>query len=188
MGWGIFKQNMKAYMEQEGGAPDQADFAAKLTKEYDNCVKSFGTQNPNLSKIQKGNTALMENLVKVCLMEGFSKQSGSFPWIKKLGPAVLGYWTGLTLTGPPPPPPAPGSIANIQFVTGNCTNPGQWNVDIPTPPNENVMIFINGFVTAAQVHLTSVSGIINTISLYPAGPSPVPGPGIIMWSTFTVPG
>ena len=79
MGWGIFKQNMKAYMEQEGGAPDQADFAAKLTKEYDNCVKSFGTQNPNLSKIQKGNTALMENLVKVCLMEGISQQSGRVP-------------------------------------------------------------------------------------------------------------
>ena len=52
----------------------------------------------------------------------------------------------------------------------------------------HMFFFINGFVTAAQVHLTSVSGIINTISLYPAGPSPVPGPGIIMWSTFTVPG
>jgi len=188
MGWGIFKQNMKSYMEAEGGSPSQADFAAKLTKEYDNCVKSFGTQNPNLSKIQKGNTSLMEVQIKACLAEGFSKQSGSFPWIKKLGPAVLGYWTGLTLTGPPPPPPAPGSIANIQFVAGTCNNPGQWSTDIPTPPNQNVMIFINGFVAAAQIHLTSVSGIINTISLYPAGPSPVPGPGVIMWSTFTVPG
>jgi|TARA_R110001592_G_scaffold4546_2_gene25559 hypothetical protein len=188
MGWGIFKQNMKSYMGAEGGSPSQADFAAKLTKEYDNCVKSFGTQNPNLSKIQKGNPSGMELMVKACLAEGFAKQSGSFPWIKKLGPAVKLYWTGLTLQGPPPPPPAPGSIANIQFVTGNCTNPGQWSVDIPTPPNEDVMIFIDGFVTAAQTHLTTVSGIINTVSLYPAGPSPVPGPGVIMWSTFTVPG
>ena len=50
------------------------------------------------------------------------------------------------------------------------------------------MIFINSFVTAAQIHLTTVSGIINTISLYPAGPSTVPGPGVIVWNTFTVPG
>jgi len=188
MGWGIFKQNMKIYMEQEGGAPSQADFAKKLTSEYDSCVKSFGTQNPNLSKIQKGNTSMMESLVKVCLAEGFQKQKGSFPWIKKLGPAVKGYWTGLTLQGPPPPPPAPGSVANIQFVSGNCTNPGQWQSDFPTPPNLNVMIFINLFVTAATLHLSTVSGIINTISLYPAGPSVVPGPGVIVWSTFTVPG
>ena len=175
-------------MEQEGGAPSQKDFAKKLTSEYDRTVKSFGTQNPNLAKIQKGNPQLMETLVNTVLMEGFSKREGQFPIIKKLGPAVRGYWTGLTLQGPPPPPPAPGSIANIQFVTGFCSNPGQWNSDFPTPPVLSVMPFINLFVTAAQIHLTTVSGMINTISLYPAGPSPVPGPGVIMWNTFTVPG
>lgn len=54
------------------------------------------------------------------------------------------------------------------------------------PPNNNPELFINDFILYATGHLASVSGIINTVSLYPAAPTPIPGPGVIVWTGYQV--
>jgi hypothetical protein len=46
---------------------------------------------------------------------------------------------------------------------------------------------VNMFVLAAIVHLFSIGGIIQTTSLYPSAPSPVPAPGVIPWTGYLIP-
>jgi len=55
------------------------------------------------------------------------------------------------------------------------------------PPNNNPELIINDFILYATGHLASVSGIINTVSLYPSAPTPIPGPGIILWTGYQIP-
>jgi hypothetical protein len=43
------------------------------------------------------------------------------------------------------------------------------------------------FIVAAIVHLFSIGGFIQTTSLYPGAPSPVPAPGIIAWTGYLIP-
>ncbi len=52
------------------------------------------------------------------------------------------------------------------------------------PPTKNHKLLINEFIRYAQQHLTTVSGIVNTISTYP--PLNTPGPGIANWSGYSV--
>jgi hypothetical protein len=52
-------------------------------------------------------------------------------------------------------------------------------------PTDNTEIIIDDFIQYATTHLTSVSGIVNTISLYP--PAGTPGPGVVLWSGYTIP-
>ena len=53
------------------------------------------------------------------------------------------------------------------------------------PPTNNTTIIIDEFIAYATAHLQTVSGIINTISLYP--PIGTPGPGIVQWTGYFVP-
>ena len=55
------------------------------------------------------------------------------------------------------------------------------------PPNNNTQLIVNDFILYATGHLATVSGIINTISLYPGPISPIPGPGVILWTGYQVP-
>jgi hypothetical protein len=50
-------------------------------------------------------------------------------------------------------------------------------------PTPNIEIIVDDFISYATNHLSTVSGIINTISAYPTGPAP----GVILWSGYTVP-
>jgi hypothetical protein len=43
------------------------------------------------------------------------------------------------------------------------------------------------FILAATVHLFSVGGIIQTTSLYPSAPSPIPSPAVISWTAYLIP-
>ena len=52
------------------------------------------------------------------------------------------------------------------------------------PPTKNTAIIVDDFISYATLHLSTVSGIINTVSAYP--PFGTPGPGIIMWSSYMV--
>lgn len=53
-------------------------------------------------------------------------------------------------------------------------------------PNNNPELIINDFILYATSHLSTVSGVINTISLYPGPAAPVPGPGIILWTGYQI--
>jgi putative chitinase len=52
-------------------------------------------------------------------------------------------------------------------------------------PNKNTEIIVNDFISTATVHLTTISGIANTISLYP--PIGTPGPGVLPWTGYNIP-
>ena len=51
-------------------------------------------------------------------------------------------------------------------------------------PTKNHKLIIDEFIRYAQQHLSTVSGIVNTVSTYP--PLNTPGPGISNWSGYTV--
>lgn len=55
------------------------------------------------------------------------------------------------------------------------------------PPTKNTELIINDFILYATGHLATVGGIINTTSLFPAAPSPIPGPGVILWTGYQIP-
>jgi hypothetical protein len=52
------------------------------------------------------------------------------------------------------------------------------------PPTKNAGLIVDDFISYATLHLSTVSGIINTVSLYP--PLGTPGPGIINWTGYMV--
>jgi hypothetical protein len=53
-------------------------------------------------------------------------------------------------------------------------------------PTKNTSLIIDDFIQYATQHLTTVSGVASTISLYPTVPVPTPGPGVVIWSGYTV--
>jgi GH24 family phage-related lysozyme (muramidase) len=52
-------------------------------------------------------------------------------------------------------------------------------------PTNNTSLIIDEFIQHATAHLTTVSGIVNTLSIYP--PLPTPAPGIVNWTGYTIP-
>jgi len=52
------------------------------------------------------------------------------------------------------------------------------------PPTNNPTIIIDDFINYATAHLSTVSGVINTVSLYP--PVGTPGPGLLPWNSYQV--
>lgn len=53
------------------------------------------------------------------------------------------------------------------------------------PPTKNTSLIIDEFIRYATTHLTTVSGVAFTISLYP--PTGTPAPGVVFWTGYTVP-
>ncbi len=53
------------------------------------------------------------------------------------------------------------------------------------PPTNNTALIVDEFIRYATIHLTTVSGIATTVSLYP--PLSTPAPGIVLWVGYTVP-
>ena len=51
-------------------------------------------------------------------------------------------------------------------------------------PTNNTGLIIDDFINYATAHLSTISGVVNTISLYP--PLQTPGPAVILWSGYTV--
>lgn len=68
------------------------------------------------------------------------------------------------------------------LVEGQSTTSPSQNDDSDLPSNPFVVNLVSGIL----LHLTTVSGIYNTISLYPSFPSPIPSPGIVPWTTYTI--
>jgi hypothetical protein len=55
------------------------------------------------------------------------------------------------------------------------------SIILPTNTSE---IIVDDFIRYAMMHLNTVSGVANTISLYP--PTGTPGPGIVIWNGYFV--
>lgn len=186
MSWDIFKENIKRRIERPNTI-DDIDVVARLyATEYDRAIKR-GRDTINQVTLQQGNLEGMESLFKVALLTGRSSSSASFSLITEFGKGIIVYWTGAVMRPfPIPSIPAAGALQNISVTSNNVTAPGTWTPTSPTPPANSVDLFIDTFIVSSQIHLTTVSGIVNTVSLYPSAPTPIPAPGIIPWTGYTL--
>lgn len=186
MSWGLFKQNIKRRWDRPDTIED-IDTVAKLwANEYDAAIKR-GKDATNFVTLQNGNKDALETFFKLGLQIGLTTSSPSFQLINEFGKGVITYWTGATLNPfPIPLIPATGAIQNIAVITNLVTLPGTWSPIPPIPPVPTTDVFIDTFILAATTHLSTVQGIVNTTSLYPAVPTPIPGPGIVPWFGYTV--
>jgi hypothetical protein len=158
-----------------------AGFAKTFAMAYDIAIKS-GKETINPIPLFKGNTSLMESQLVSLLTQ--TKMSNSITLLDIIGPAVIAYWVGGQMAPIPPVIPAPGAIANIALTQGIVLNPGTWS-PIPVPPNNDSSVFLNAFITAAKIHLSTISGLYIVMAQYPP-PAP-PAPGILPWSGYVVP-
>lgn len=188
MSWSIFKLNVLRVMKNQSSIDSFDAVASVFAKEYDAAVKR-GKDFINFESVQRGNTQIMESLFKVALLKGLSTPpGGNFSLPNEFGNGVKAYWTGAQMAPfPIPLIPAPGSIQNIQVVQNIVTTPGTWPKYPPLKPAKQVETIVDQFILAAIVHLFTIGGLIQTVSIYPAAPSPIPGPGVISWKGYLVP-
>ena len=189
MSWSLFKLNVLRKTSPTGNPSLNINQVATIwSDEYDAAIKR-GKDFINLESIQKGNKELMKNLFLIALLKGLASPPGkNFSLVNEFGNGVKAYWIGAQMSPfPIPLIPAPGSIQNIVVNSNIAINPGTWPIYPPLKPAKKQEIMINMFILAAVIHLFSVGGIIQTTSLYPAVPSPIPSPGVIPWTGYLVP-
>ena len=186
-GWEGFKTQIRAVMESY---PLDYDVLPKqLAIAYDMAMKvppagDLIAGNPVLA----GNVAGMEAMFKIVFLQQ-AQSPEQLDLIKLLANGFVTYWAGATLAPMKPlalaPPSAtPPSTAVLSIL---CTNPGT-TAQIPTfiyKGEPNVDTFINNFITAADIHLRTVSGIFNVMAIYGVPPTATTGPGIVNWLGFT---
>jgi len=186
-GWEGFKTQIRAVMESY---PLDYDVLPKqLAIAYDMAMKvppagDLIAGNPVLA----GNVAGMEAMFKIVFLQQ-AQSPEQLDLIKLLANGFLTYWTGATLAPMKPlalvpPGYTPPSLSVLSIL---CTNPGT-TAQIPTfiyKGEPNVDTFINNFITAADIHLRTVSGIFNVMAMLGAPPAAVLTPGIVNWLGFT---
>jgi hypothetical protein len=186
-GWDGFKLQVKSVMESY---PLDSDILAKqLAVSYDIAMKTppagdLIVGNPVLT----GNVAGMEAVFKsVFLQQAVSPQQ--LPLIQLLSLGFITYWTGATIAPLKIPAIAPigATPPSLQNLSGLCTFPGTTAQIPPFVYKGEVSVdsFINNFITAADIHLRTVSGIYNVMALYGVPPTATTAPGIVNWLGFT---
>ena len=186
MSWGLFKLNV---IRKTGviNSNTVKTVAKVWAEEYDAAVKR-GIDFINFESIQVGNKQIMETLFFVALLKGMSSPSDKFSLVNEFGSGVKAYWAGASMKPfPIPLIPAPGSIQNLIVNSNIVTNVGTWPMYPPIKPVSKQEIMVDMFIIAALIHLFSIGGIIQTTSLYPSAPTPIPAPGIIPWTGYIVP-
>jgi hypothetical protein len=182
-----FKANLTNYLNKPENVKDSDDFATFLTREYDTLIKS-GFQTINSIPIMTSNVSGMESNIKSVLKATLNVTVSPTPIIQNLGPGFITYWTGAQLlAGPPPIIPAIGAVSNVSSVSNPVLNPGTWVVPSPQAPSDSVNPFVSVLISTIQTHLTTISGLYNTLSIYPAPPGAPPAPGVLPWVGYTVP-
>jgi len=186
MSWDIFKQNIKRAVDNPDSISNIDSVADLYATEYDNAIRR-GRDSLNLVSIQQGNIESMRETFRISLRLGSNTKSPTFQLINEFGKGIISYWIGATLQLIPIPIiPAPGSLQNISVITNVVTFPGTWPPSPPLSAQNNTSTFLDIFVSTATTHLQTVSGVVNTISLYPAFPVSVPAPGVLPWSGYVV--
>ena len=189
MSWALFKRNvLRKTNPNKNPSLDINQVATIWAEEYDACVKR-GKDFINLESVQTGNLELMKTLFRVALLKGLTTPPGTdFSLPNEFGNGVKAYWAGAQMRPfPLPLIPAPGSVQNLAVNSNVVINVGTWPLYPPLKPARKQEIIVNMFVLAAIVHLFSIGGIIQTTSLYPSAPSPIPAPGVISWTGYLIP-
>jgi len=188
MSWKLFKVNMLLYMNNPAGVVAFPQYAAKLAMEYDMCMRRGG-QLINKNPVATALVPLFVTMMNVAHTTALTKGTpGKHAFLKDVGNAVKGYWTGATLLPfSTPLIPAPGSVQNIIANSVMVTSPGTWpNVPFEIP-TDSCLTFLDMMVLFMQIHLLSLKGMYMTTSLYPSAPSPIPGPGVVQWTGYSIP-
>ena len=188
MSWKLFKVNMLLYQNNPLGVAAFPQYAAKLAMEYDMCMRRGG-QLINKNPVATALVPLFVTMMNVAHTTALTKGTpGKHAFLKDVGNAVKGYWTGATLLPfPTPLIPAPGSVQNIIANSVMVTSPGTWpNVPFEIP-TDSCLTFLDMMVLFMQVHLFSLKGMYMTTSLYPSAPAPIPGPGVLQWVGYSIP-
>lgn len=186
MSWQIFKNNILRVANDPISIRNTEQVANLYAMEYDSAIRRGADILHNVS-ILSGNLPMMIQLFNLALKQGLNTNSPQFSLVNSMGNGVISYWSGATMNVVPIPlMPAPGTIQNILVTSNIVSNPGTWSVYPPIPPTNSTSIIIDTFIAAATLHLTTITGLINTLSLYPAAPSPIPGPAIIPWTGYRV--
>ena len=188
MSWTLFKVNMLLYMNNPLAINTPAQYAVKFVTEYDSCMRRGGVMIGK-EPVMAGNIPLMTTLMNLSHMTALTATTPSgHAFIKDIGNAVKGYWTGATLVPfPTYPIPAPGSIQNLFMQSGMVTNPGTWPSVPFEIPTTSCLTFLSAFAMFAKIHLFTVQGMFMTTSLYPSAPSPIPAPGVVNWQAYNIP-
>ena len=189
MSWSLFKRNiLRKTNPNKNPSLNMNEVATIWSDEYDAVVKR-GKDFLNMESVQKGNKELTKALFQIALLKGLATPPGvDFSLVNEFGNGVKAYWVGAQMNPfPIPLIPAPGTIQNIAVNSNIALNPGTWPMYPPLKPASKQVIMVNMFILAATVHLFSVGGIIQTTSLYPSAPSPIPSPGVISWTGYLIP-
>jgi len=188
MSWSLFKANIIRKTNPKFNNNNINQVAKIWADEYDAAVKR-GKDFINFESIQSGNKTIMETLFKVALLKGFATPPGqNFSLVNEFGNGVKAYWAGAQMKPfPIPLIPAPGSIQNISVNSNVVVNVGTWPIYPPLKPARKQETMVDMFILAALIHLFSIGGFIQTTSLYPSAPSPIPAPGVIPWTGYLVP-
>jgi hypothetical protein len=188
MSWTLFKSNILRKTNIAFNNNNINDVAKIWANEYDACVKR-GKDFINFESVQSGNKEIMENLFRVALLKGLTTPPGQdFSLVNEFGNGVRAYWAGAQMRPfPIPLIPAPGSIQNIAVNSNVVINTGTWPIYPPIRPARKQETMVDMFILAAIVHLFSIGGIIQTTSLYPSAPTPIPSPGVISWTGYLIP-
>ena len=189
MSWSLFKRNiLRKTNPNKNPSLNMNEVATIWSDEYDAVVKR-GKDFLNMESVQKGNKELAKALFQIALLKGLATPPGvDFSLVNEFGNGVKAYWVGAQMNPfPIPLIPAPGTIQNIAVNSNIALKPGTWPMYPPLKPARKQVIMVNMFILAATVHLFSVGGIIQTTSLYPSAPSPIPSPGVISWTGYLIP-
>ena len=188
MSWTLFKSNILRKTNIAFNNNNINDVAKIWANEHDACVKR-GKDFINFESVQSGNKEIMENLFRVALLKGLTTPPGqNFSLVNEFGNGVRAYWAGAQMRPfPLPLIPAPGSIQNLAVNSNVVINVGTWPLYPPLKPARKQEMMVNMFILAAVIHLFSIGGIIQTTSLYPSAPSPIPAPGVISWTGYLIP-
>jgi len=189
MSWSLFKANiLRKTNPNRNPSLDINEVATIWAEEYDACVKR-GKDFINFESVQTGNLEIMKTLFRVALLKGLTTPPGvDFSLVNEFGNGVKAYWAGAQMNPfPIPLLPAPGSIQNIAVNSNVVINTGTWPIYPPIKPAKKQEIMVNMFILAATIHLFSIGGFIQTTSLYPSTPTPIPAPGVISWTGYLIP-
>ena len=186
MSWSQFRSEVGGRMK-EASWKTSDEWAKFFTKKYDECIKR-GMDLSGKNPVLKGNTELMEQTLINAGQIALAAKTPAFygTYLNLIGQAVIGYWSTATLQKMSTPLiPAPGTILNLQVTNNYCTNPGKF-IGTPTPPTKDVDTFLSSFISAATIHLTTISGTTELISQY-IPPLPI-GPAIATWTGYKIEG
>lgn len=165
------------------GIQNSDDLAKIMATEYDRAIKSPVSGDLFYrNTVSTGNKSQLENFLKIGFkVAGSTGLSSNFIRFATLG--LQFYWTGAQLGRLKIPLlPAPGSTGNTSITTNLVLNPGK-AIPLPLIGSTDPKDFVETFIRIAKLHLFTVSGLTQTISVYPPG---VTGPGFLPWFGYAV--